>query len=97
MKQPLKEMLKAIGGGHLLTENADVDDYSHELGEAESNDENPTVKVQPDFELIAFDFVSNPSTQGAFLSPMREGVEHNSQIRKVTKVERIINDILRGE
>ena len=33
MKQPLKEMLKAIGGRHLLTENADVDDYSHELGE----------------------------------------------------------------
>ena len=32
-KQPLKEMLKAIGGGHLLTENADVDDYSQELGE----------------------------------------------------------------
>ena len=33
MKQPLKEMLKAIGGGHLLTENQDIADYSHELGE----------------------------------------------------------------
>jgi hypothetical protein len=66
-----------------------------ELGEADEKGE-PTVAVQPDFELIAFDFVSNPSTQGAFLSPIREGVE-NSQIRKVTKVERIINDILRGE
>jgi hypothetical protein len=66
-----------------------------ELGEADEKGE-PTVAVQPDFELIAFDFVSNPSTQGAFLSPIREGVENN-QIRKVTKVERIINDILRGE
>ena len=66
-----------------------------ELGEAKDNEE-PTVAVQPDFELIAFDFVSNPSTQGAFLSPMREGVEHNDQIRRVSKVERIINDILRG-
>ena len=28
-----------------------------------------TVEVQPDFELITFDFVSNPSTQGAFLKP----------------------------
>ena len=65
-----------------------------ELGEANDNEE-PTVAVQPDFELIAFDFVSNPSTQGAFLSPIREGVENN-QIRKITKVERIINDILRG-
>jgi len=31
-----------------------------------------TLEVQPDFELIAFDFVSNPSTQGAFLSPVNE-------------------------
>jgi hypothetical protein len=66
-----------------------------ELGEADEKGE-PTVKVQPDFELIAFDFVSNPSTHGAFLSPIREGVDNN-KIRKVTKVERIINDILRGE
>jgi len=65
-----------------------------ELGE--SDDGGQTVAVQPDFELIAFDFVSNPSTQGAFLSPMREGVERNS-VRKITKVESIINDILRGE
>jgi hypothetical protein len=65
-----------------------------ELGEATEKGE-PTVKVQPDFELIAFDFVSNPSTHGAFLSPLKEGVEKN--IRKITKVENIINDILRGE
>ena len=31
-----------------------------ELGESEEG-EAPTVKVQPDFELIAFDFVSNPT------------------------------------
>ena len=37
----------------------------------------PTVAVQPDFELIAFDFVSNPSTQGAFMSPgqLKESVD----------------------
>lgn len=29
-----------------------------------------TVMVQEDFELIGFDFVSNPSTHGAFLSPI---------------------------
>lgn len=28
-----------------------------------------SVEVQDDFELIAFDFVSNPSTHGAFLTP----------------------------
>ncbi len=31
-----------------------------------------TVEVQPDFELIAFDFVSNPSTHGAFMRPVNE-------------------------
>ena len=33
--------------------------------------------VQEDFELIGFDFVSNPSTHGAFLSPtnMNESVK----------------------
>ena len=61
----------------------------------DENDEKDTVQVQPDFELIAFDFVSNPSTHGAFLSPLKEGVERN--ITKITKVESIINDILRGE
>ena len=40
----------------------------------ESDGHEPIVKVQPDFELIAFDFVSNPSTHGAFLSPTNEGV-----------------------
>jgi len=58
-----------------------------------------TVEVQPDFELIAFDFVSNPSTHGAFMRPMNEGVE-NKKTRtcgKYCKVESIINDILRGD
>ena len=63
--------------------------------EMNEDDGKDTVQVQPDFELIAFDFVSNPSTHGAFLSPLKEGVERN--VTKITKVESIINDILRGE
>jgi hypothetical protein len=35
---------------------------------------NDQVMVQEDFELIGFDFVSNPSTHGAFLTPVNEGV-----------------------
>ena len=61
-----------------------------------SEDEGDTVEVQPDFELIAFDFVSNPSTHGAFMSPMNEGVEKGRTSGKYRKVENIINDILRG-
>ena len=60
-----------------------------------------TVKVQPDFELIAFDFVSNPSTQGAFMAPaaMNEGKENKeaAQCKMYCKVEHIISDILTGE
>lgn len=55
-----------------------------------------TMEVQPDFELIAFDFVSNPSTHGAFLSPVNESV-NSAQIQKTKKyetVEHIITDIL---
>jgi|TARA_R100000149_G_scaffold50592_1_gene21165 hypothetical protein len=57
------------------------------------------VKVQPDFELIAFDFVSNPSTHGAFMYPMNESVDNTQQGRtcgEYCKVESIINDIMRG-
>ena len=66
--------------------------------------ENPTVAVQPDFELIAFDFVSNPSTQGAFMSPgqIKESINEGLGTRDGKcchdcKVENIINDIFRGE
>jgi hypothetical protein len=73
-----------------------------ELGEGDDG-ENPTVKVKDDFELIAFDFVSNPSTHGAFLSPTNENKLHEGiGTRKGIcchdcKVEDIINDIFRGD
>ena len=56
-----------------------------------------TVEVQPDFELIAFDFVSNPSTHGAFMRPMNEGVDPTVHSTKYSAIESVINDILRGE
>ena len=46
---------------------------SRGLGSVKEIHEDDSVEVQPDFELIAFDFVSNPSTHGAFLSPTNEG------------------------
>jgi hypothetical protein len=54
--------------------------------------------VQDDFDLIAFDFVSNPSTQGAFMYPqgkINEGVDqHKTIINPYNNVERIIHNIL---
>ena len=49
---------------------------SRGLGSVESVGDG-SQQVQPDFELIAFDFVSNPSTHGAFLSPVNESVDKN--------------------
>ena len=59
-------------------------------------------KVGDDFELIAFDFVSNPSTHGAFLYPekMNESVDNSLQGRtcgEYCRAEDIINHIIRGE
>ena len=58
-------------------------------------------KVGDDFELIAFDFVSNPSTHGAFMYPLQENVD-KSQTQGRTcgqycKAEDLINKIIRGE
>ena len=56
--------------------------------------------VQDDFELIAFDFVSNPSTRGAFMFPsgnLQEGVKkvvQNPVTQKWERVENIVRDIL---
>jgi hypothetical protein len=59
-----------------------------ELGEGK-------VAVQDDFDLIAFDFVSNPSTQGAFLKPVNESVNNGLiSTNKYNTVNRIITDIL---
>ena len=56
-------------------------------------------KVGDDFELIAFDFVSNPSTHGAFLHPMNESVEpqQGRTCGQYCRAEDIINHIIRGE
>ena len=56
--------------------------------------------VQDDFQLICWDYVSEPSTPGAFM--MREGREIsegeiNSYFTKTDRIDRIFNDILSWE
>ena len=59
--------------------------------------------VNDDFELVAFDFVSNPSTRGAFLEPvnLNESVSHEEKVvtdgrvcTKYCKLEGIVHEIL---
>ena len=73
---------------------------SRGLGSVEEISEN-TVEVQEDFELIGWDFVSNPSTQGAFMYPdgyqneglIREGVSLETISKIDPKIQRIHNNI----
>ena len=53
------------------------------------------LEVQPDFELVCWDFVSNPSTHGAFMNPvaLQEG---KVKLSKFHNLDSIINDILRA-
>jgi|TARA_R100000084_G_C4622221_1_gene133786 hypothetical protein len=58
-----------------------------ELGEGK-------VEVQNDFEIVCWDLVSNPSTQGAFMNPsLNEGVNSNTN-NKYTKINSLISEII---
>ena len=71
---------------------------SRGMGSVETVQEGEAQQVQNDFELIAFYFVSNPSTHGAFLSPVNESVDKSSKgSSKYNKVNNIVTDILSGE
>jgi hypothetical protein len=54
-----------------------------------------TLMVQPDFELVCWDFVSNPSTQGAFMNAISLN-EAKQTVGKYDKLDSIINNILRA-
>ncbi len=50
------------------------------------------VEVQDDFEIVCWDLVSNPSTQGAFMNNLNESV--GSKTSKFNKVNTLIGDII---
>ena len=77
---------------------------SRGMGSVETVDEGddgeqPIMKVGDDFELIAFDFVSNPSTHGAFMHPISEGIDRiqGRSCGEYCKAEELINQIIRGD
>ncbi|GJQ43870.1 MAG: hypothetical protein JETCAE03_33680 [Ignavibacteriaceae bacterium] len=68
---------------------------SRGLGSVSELDEG-TLQVEDDFELVGWDFVSNPSTHGAFMSPQQltESVSKNPVVACRNKIECLIRDIL---
>ena len=52
--------------------------------------------VEDDFQLICFDFVSEPSTPGAFM--MKEAKDFNNKVfTKADKINRLLNEVLESE
>jgi len=53
--------------------------------------------VQDDFQLICWDYVSEPSTPGAFMLPEGKSIR-SSELRKIfnksDRIDRIVNDVL---
>ena len=68
---------------------------SRGMGSVKENMSEGTVEVQDDFELLCFDFVSTPSTHGAYMSPtgINEGTIRIPEY-KYTNVNNIIRDII---
>jgi hypothetical protein len=55
------------------------------------------VQVEDDLDLICWDFVSTPSTYGAYMKPvggLRESIDHTIVQRKENKVHQLISDII---
>ena len=61
--------------------------------EIREGDGEGSLEVQPDFELVCWDFVSNPSTHGAFMAPVNESVG-SIKVDKYEKLNNIINEML---
>ena len=71
---------------------------SRGMGSVSENLAEGTVTVEDDFELLCWDFVSTPSTHGAFMSPkVNKSINENKsklQKYKYTNVNNIIRDII---
>jgi hypothetical protein len=82
----VKEIIKA---GHTIGIS------SRGTGSVQQTNEG-TLEVQPDFELVCWDFVSNPSTHGAFMNPVSLSEAKTQKVSKYQSLDSIINDILRA-
>ena len=84
---PSGNILKSLVGGGVK-----LGISSRGLGSVHEDNNGSTV-VEDDFQLICFDFVSEPSTTGAYM--IKENKEPNVYT-KADKINRILNDIVGG-
>jgi hypothetical protein len=92
LSTPAGNILKALFAAGIT-----VGISSRGMGSVEENLSEGTVEVQDDFELLCWDFISTPSTHGAFMAPASSGLNEN-KIKipeyKYTNVNNIIRDII---
>jgi hypothetical protein len=94
LNTPAGNILKALFAAGLT-----VGVSSRGMGSVEENLNEGTLEVQDDFELLCWDFVSTPSTHGAYVAPVNVNVNINEgKIKlpeyKYTNVNNIIRDII---
>ena len=90
LNTPAGNILKALFAAGIT-----VGISSRGMGSVEENLREGTLEVQDDFELLCFDFVSTPSTHGAFMSPtgLNEGKIRIPEY-KYKNINNIIRDII---
>jgi len=53
--------------------------------------------VEDDFQLICFDFVSEPSTPGAFMMKEAKDLSTSNVITRADRINRLLNEVLNNE
>ena len=90
---PAGNILKALFGSGIT-----IGISSRGMGSVSDNLSEGTVEVQDDYDLLCFDFVSTPSTQGAFMEVVTESKQYQQynkeQRYKLDKVNELITEIL---
>ena len=90
------EVLKTPAGNilkELLEAGCTVGISSRGMGSVKEASNGKSVTVEDDFDLICWDFVSNPSTHGAFMRPVNESVSVKST-KSYKKINTLVRDII---
>ena len=78
----------------LVQSNVTLGISSRGMGSVHEDRQGNTV-VEDDFNLICFDFVSDPSTLGAFMSLAEGKIKTTNVYTKADKINRLLNDNVR--
>mgnify|MGYP006083038677 FL=1 len=89
LKTPACNILK-----ELLEAGCTVGISSRGMGSVKEASNGKSVTVEDDFDLICWDFVSNPSTHGAFMRPVNESVVSKGKTPSYKKINTLVRDII---